>query len=88
MMFPRRVATLDLPYCTKEIVVPSIGSQAQMPLRDAEASLRAFRALKRTAKFMPSLRDEESANFAQKMRIMTRILCRRPIRKFGKTPKT
>jgi hypothetical protein len=34
--------------------------------RDARGFLRASRTLKRTAKFRPSLRDEEGSHFAQK----------------------
>src|SRR5262245_7452876 len=45
-------------------------AHAQSSLRDEEASLRAFRALKRTAKFTPSLRDEVGGS--RKIRTMTR----------------
>jgi hypothetical protein len=65
-MSPRRVATIDLP-----AALGQSWSQAsvydQSSLRDEDALLLAFRALKRTAKFRSSLRDEENAPFAQKL---------------------
>jgi hypothetical protein len=46
-------------------------AQAQTSLRDAGAFLWAFRALKRTAKLKPSLRDEEVSAFRAKAWVMT-----------------
>jgi hypothetical protein len=45
---------------------PASAAHAQASRRDAGAFLWAFRALKRTAKLRPSLRDEEVSAFSEK----------------------
>jgi hypothetical protein len=50
---------------------PAPAAHAQASLRDAGAFLWAFRALKRTARLKPSLRDEEVSAFRAKVWVMT-----------------
>jgi hypothetical protein len=55
------------------IFLSAQGQKLKRRSSDAGAFLWAFRALKRTAKLKPSLRDEEVSAFRAKIRVMTRF---------------